>query len=129
MEAFPAFFPLRGKRVVIAGEGDGARAKARLFDGSPAEVSLVDGEAAARPATYAGALLAFVAGADADFRRAAAAAARAAHVPVNVVDDPALCDFHTPAVIDRGQVVARTYLTSETGKVYTMLAHAAGRIE
>ena len=30
---------------------------------------------------------------------------------------------------DRGQVVARTYLTSETGKVYTMLAHAAGRIE
>ena len=29
---------------------------------------------------------------------------------------------------DRGQVVARTYLTSETGKVYTMLAHAAGRL-
>jgi hypothetical protein len=28
---------------------------------------------------------------------------------------------------DRGQMVARTYLTSETGKVYTMLAHAAGR--
>ena len=30
---------------------------------------------------------------------------------------------------DRGQVVARTYLTSETGKVYTLLAHAAGRFE
>ena len=30
---------------------------------------------------------------------------------------------------DRGQVVARTYLTSETGKVYTMLAHAAGRFD
>jgi hypothetical protein len=28
---------------------------------------------------------------------------------------------------DRGQVVARTYLTSETDKVYTMRAHAAGR--
>src|SRR5262249_46587228 len=28
---------------------------------------------------------------------------------------------------DRGQVVSRTYLTSETGKVYTMLAHAPGR--
>ena len=27
----------------------------------------------------------------------------------------------------RSQVLARTYLTSETGKVYTMLAHAAGR--
>jgi hypothetical protein len=30
---------------------------------------------------------------------------------------------------DRGQVIARTYLTSETGKVYTMLAHAAGRFD
>jgi hypothetical protein len=25
--------------------------------------------------------------------------------------------------------VARTYLTSDTGKVYTMLAHAAGRFD
>ena len=30
---------------------------------------------------------------------------------------------------DRGQAQARTYLTSDTGKVYTMLAHAAGRVE
>jgi hypothetical protein len=30
---------------------------------------------------------------------------------------------------DRNQTVTRTYLTSETGKVYTMLAHAAGRFE
>jgi hypothetical protein len=30
---------------------------------------------------------------------------------------------------DRGAVMARTYLTSDTGKVYTMLAHAAGRFE
>jgi len=30
---------------------------------------------------------------------------------------------------DRGQMVARTYLTSDTGKVYTMLAHAAGRFD
>jgi hypothetical protein len=30
---------------------------------------------------------------------------------------------------DRGQMLARGYLTSETGKVYTMLAHAAGRFD
>ena len=30
---------------------------------------------------------------------------------------------------DRDEMVARTYLTSETGKVYTMLAHAAGRFD
>jgi hypothetical protein len=29
----------------------------------------------------------------------------------------------------RGEMVARAYLTSETGKVYTMLAHAAGRFD
>ncbi|KPF65793.1 hypothetical protein IP69_16390 [Bosea sp. AAP35] len=30
---------------------------------------------------------------------------------------------------DRDSMVAKTYLTSETGKVYTMLAHASGRFE
>jgi apolipoprotein A1/A4/E domain-containing protein len=30
---------------------------------------------------------------------------------------------------DRGPAVARNYLTSDTGKVYTMLAHAAGRFD
>ncbi len=29
---------------------------------------------------------------------------------------------------DRDDTLTRTYLTSETGKVYTMLAHAAGRL-
>jgi hypothetical protein len=30
---------------------------------------------------------------------------------------------------DRGPTVLRNYLTSDTGKVYTMLAHAAGRFD
>ena len=30
---------------------------------------------------------------------------------------------------DRGPAVARNYLTSDTGKVYTLLAHAAGRFD
>ncbi len=30
---------------------------------------------------------------------------------------------------DRGAAVVRNYLTSDTGKVYTMLAHAAGRFD
>jgi hypothetical protein len=30
---------------------------------------------------------------------------------------------------DHGQVLTRTYLTSDTGKLYTILAHAAGRFE
>jgi precorrin-2 dehydrogenase/sirohydrochlorin ferrochelatase len=106
VEAFPAFFPLTGRRVVIAGSGEGAEAKARLLAGSPAEIVRVDGEDALAPEIYAGAVVAFVAHADEVFLKAASDAARSVHVPVNVVDHPAMSDFYTPAVIDRGQVVA-----------------------
>lgn len=106
MEAFPAFFPLSGARVVIAGEGEGADAKARLLAGSPACVERLTGAAALRPERYAGAALVFLASSDAAFLEAAAGAAKAAGAPLNVVDHPELSDFHTPAIIDRGQVVA-----------------------
>jgi precorrin-2 dehydrogenase/sirohydrochlorin ferrochelatase len=106
VDAFPAFFPLAGKTVVIVGAGEAAEAKARLFDGSPAAVVRIDGAAALKPKSYAGAALVFVASDDDAFAEAAVEAARAAHVPVNAVDRPALCDFVTPAVIDRGGVVA-----------------------
>lgn len=106
MNSFPAFFTLAGRRVVIVGEGEGAEAKARLFEGSPAEIVRLGAAAGADPAAYAGAVLAFVAVKTEAQAQAAFIAARAAHVPVNVVDRPALCDFTTPALIDRGEVVA-----------------------
>ena len=106
MDSFPAFFPLTGRTVIVAGEGDAADAKARMFDGSPAEVKRISLSQAAEPAQYSGASLAFVAGRDLAALTAAAAAARTAGVPVNVVDHPALCDFTTPALVDRGEVVA-----------------------
>ena len=106
MNSFPAYFPLSGKRVVIVGEGEGAEAKARLFAGSPAVVERLSSAAGADARAYVGAVLAFVATADDLAAEAAARAARAAGVPVNVVDRPQLCDFVTPAVIDRGEVVA-----------------------
>lgn len=106
MDAFPAFFPLSGARVVIAGEGEGAEAKARLLAGSPATVARIAGDAALTADAYRGAALAFVASPDAGFCARASAAAREAGAPVNVVDHPELSDFHTPAIIDRGQLVA-----------------------
>ena len=106
MNSFPAYFPLAGKRVLIVGEGEGAEAKARLFAGSPAVVERMSALAGADPRAYIGAVLAFIATKDDDAARTAARAARAAGVPVNVVDRPDLCDFVTPAVIDRGEVVA-----------------------
>jgi precorrin-2 dehydrogenase/sirohydrochlorin ferrochelatase len=106
MDTFPAFFPLKGARVVIAGDGPAAEAKARLFDGSPAVVVLLTDGAASDPAQYKGATLIFVASYDETIARAAAVAARSSGAPVNVVDRPDLSDFHTPAIIDRGAVVA-----------------------
>ena len=118
MDAFPAYFPLAGAKIVVAGSGEGAEAKARLFDGSPARLVRVEGPEAFLAGTYAGASLVFVASPDDLFVQAAVTAARAAHVPVNVVDRPSLCDFTTPAVIDRGEVVAAV----GTGGASPMLA-------
>jgi len=106
MDAFPAFFRLAGRTVVIAGSGPAAEAKVRLFETSPARVVRLANKAAFSSKAYDGASLAFIASDDPAFVEAAAAAARAAHVPVNVVDRPDLCDFTTPALIDRGSVVA-----------------------
>ena len=123
MDAFPAFFPLAGRSVAVAGEGEAADAKARLFDGSPATVVRLSGAEALDPKAYAGMTLAVVAGVDDAWARAAAEAARAAHVPVNVVDRPALCDFTTPAVIDRGEVVAAIGTGGASPMLATMLRH------
>lgn len=106
MDSFPAYFPLSGRRVVIVGSDEQAEGKARLFDGSPAELVRIDDGRALDPDTYRGAALAFISGEDVAFAQLAAQACREAGVPVNVVDRPELCDFFTPALIDRGEVVA-----------------------
>jgi precorrin-2 dehydrogenase/sirohydrochlorin ferrochelatase len=106
MDSFPAYFPLSGRRVVIVGSDEQAEGKARLFDGSPAELVRIDDGRALDPESYQGAALAFISGEDLAFAQLAAQACREAGVPVNVVDRPELCDFFTPALIDRGEVVA-----------------------
>ena len=121
MDAFPAFFPLAGRTVVIVGEGDAADAKLRLFDGSPAKlVRFADGEALNESA-YEPASLVFICAGDKPFREKAASAARAAGAVVNVVDHPALSDFMTPALVDRGQVVAAVGTTGAAPLLATLL--------
>src|SRR5258708_36616527 len=102
MDAFPAFFPLKGRRVVIAGQGEPAEARARLFAGSPAEVVRIDGPAALEPTAYQGAPLAFIASHDEDFARQAAAAPGAGGARGNVFGRPARSGFHTPPSGHRG---------------------------
>lgn len=55
--------------------------------------------------------LLFVAGLDEATSQALAEQARARNIPVNVEDVPALCDFHVPAIVRRGDLL----LTVSTG--------------
>ena len=75
MDAFPAFFPLAGRSVAIAGEGEAAEAKVRLFAGSPATLIRLTGADALDARSYAGMTLAFIAADDDAWAMAAAEAA------------------------------------------------------
>lgn len=122
MKSFPAFHSLAARKVVIAGDGEAAAAKARLAAAAGASIVFVASRLApalleewsgrayfdARTpdaAVFAGAALAFIAIDDEAQAHRLAAAARLAGVPVNVVDRPDLCDFTTPSIVDRGDIV------------------------
>jgi len=122
MNGFPAFLRLQGQPVLVVGGGDAAVAKSRLLLAAGADVTviatapaaeLLDWAAAGRltierrravPEAVDGRILVIVADPDAD-GLAVAAAARAARIPVNVVDRPELCSFIMPAIIDRDPVL------------------------
>ena len=120
MRYFPAFMDWRGREVWIVGGGELAARKARLVlragarvtfwgAGEGASVRAEFGERCAYRARPLGvlrprpaALIAATGGPD-DAR--AAAIARVAGVPVNVVDAPDLCDFVVPSLVERGDLV------------------------
>ena len=95
MEQLPLFLNLRGRTVVLVGEGEAANAKARLIVRAGGRIV---------PEWEEGATIAFVALDDDEQARAAAQALRARGLLVNVVDRPDLCDFITPAIVDRAPV-------------------------
>lgn len=122
MKAFPMFIRTTGRRVVIVGGGEQAAQKARLMLKTDAELILVasvlESELAAlvdagrawqvsnlSVATFDGAVMAFVGTGCPGLDAAAHALAKAARCPVNVVDQPDLCDMTTPAIVDRDPVV------------------------
>jgi precorrin-2 dehydrogenase / sirohydrochlorin ferrochelatase len=121
MDAFPAFFPLAGRTVAIVGDGEPAEAKARLFDGSPARLLRIEADRALDATSYEDASLVFIAAGDASFRETAARIARQVGAVVNVVDHPALSDFHTPALVDRGAVVAAVGTTGASPMLAALL--------
>jgi uroporphyrin-III C-methyltransferase/precorrin-2 dehydrogenase/sirohydrochlorin ferrochelatase len=121
----PVFYALQGKRAVVAGGSAAAAWKAELLSAAGARVevyaaALSDdmielGRSMSRlaihscdlaPADLEGAALAVGAFDDDDAAAARfAAMARAAAVPVNVIDKPAFCDFSFGSIVNRSPLV------------------------
>jgi uroporphyrin-III C-methyltransferase/precorrin-2 dehydrogenase/sirohydrochlorin ferrochelatase len=126
LSRLPVFFALDNKRVVVAGGGAPAAWKAELLSAAGARVEVftpAPGEemralAALAPrgeiaiherawtaADFTGAVMAVADCADDQAAAQFAAAARAAGVPVNVVDRPAFSDFAFGAIVNRSPLV------------------------
>lgn len=122
MQYFPVFFDLNGKRCLVVGGGDVAARKVSLLVRAGAEVQVVSpalceslqarlakGEIRheARhfePADLESCVLIVAATDDQAVNKQVSELAHARCIPVNVVDQPALCSFIVPSIIDRSPV-------------------------
>ncbi len=96
MHSLPLSLKIDGQPVILIGEGEAAQAKRRLIERAG---GIPVGQDDARAAQ---ARIAFVA---VDAPEAIAEELKASGRLVNVVDRPELCDFTTPAIIDRDPVL------------------------
>lgn len=144
LDVFPAFFNVASKRVVIVGGGDEAAAKLRLLSETKAQLEVVSPEISkfmadaillskanhvARSFEFedlADSALVFTAQESEDADRLVVEAARMIGVPVNAVDRPHLCDFITPAIVNRAPVVVAV---STNGAAPVLARRIKGMIE
>ena len=126
LSRLPVFLALEGKRVVLVGHGQAAAWKAELLSaagarvevfsqdvsdemllmaGDPPRGEIVIHRRAWSAEDLAGASVAVGAFDDDNGAAAFASAARAAGVPVNVIDKPAFCDFSFGAIVNRSPLV------------------------
>ena len=151
----PVFFKLEGRRALVVGASRAAAWKAELLAAAGARVDVYAPEPTAdllavagrtrgvvtfhaRPwtaADFADAAIA-VAACDDDGEAARfAAAARAASVPVNVIDRPAYCDFAFGAIVNRSPLVigistdgaAPVFAQAIRARIETLLPHGFAR--
>ncbi|MCV0394297.1 MAG: siroheme synthase CysG [Rhizobiaceae bacterium] len=122
LNAFPVFMKVENRPVVVVGAGEEALAKARLMAQSSARLTVVADNPGAdlaawaiandadlvpssyRPELLDGAVLVFAATDDEALDARIVADARAKGICVNAVDRPELCDFFTPALVNRAPV-------------------------
>lgn len=118
------FFDLAGRKVAVAGEGLAADRRAEIARSAGAQVVRL--AATATAPDFRGAAAAFISTGTLEGDTVLQRAAKAAGVPVNVADRPALCDFILPAIVDRDGVVVAI---STGGASPTLASVLRGRIE
>jgi uroporphyrin-III C-methyltransferase/precorrin-2 dehydrogenase/sirohydrochlorin ferrochelatase len=100
MRSLPLFHQIAGQPVIVLGGGDAADARRRLVERAGGQVidSIEEG-------IDKGARLAFVAHDKPSAAEGDAIRLRCAGLLVNVTDQPALCDFTMPSLLERGDVL------------------------
>jgi uroporphyrin-III C-methyltransferase/precorrin-2 dehydrogenase/sirohydrochlorin ferrochelatase len=137
----PLFHRLTGRKAIVAGSSDGALWKAELLAAAGADVLVLAGEGGEKfeaiptltvaqrdwtPADLEGAALAVADPGSRDEALRFVAAARAAGVPVNIIDQTDLCDVQFGTIVNRSPVV----LAISTGGAAPMLGQSIrARIE
>ncbi len=119
MDLLPIFMNIRGRRALVVGGGEVAVRKAGLLHDAGALVTVVSPELAPalqeqvdagamqyrngrfEAADLDGAALVIAATDDEAVNRQVSELAKARNLPVNVVDNPELCSFVMPSIIDR----------------------------
>jgi uroporphyrin-III C-methyltransferase/precorrin-2 dehydrogenase/sirohydrochlorin ferrochelatase len=119
MKHLPIFLNIRDKPCLVVGAGSIAARKIELLLKAGADVSVVANDIGSEvselekqgaihcqlknyePADLNGAKLVIAATSDAELNAEISTMAQAIDIPVNVVDNPALCSFLVPSIIDR----------------------------
>jgi len=122
MDFLPIFMNLRGQSCLVVGGGDVAVRKVALLREAGAKVRVVSPELVGSlkeqvaegavgyrqgsftPADLDGVEVVIAATDDAGVNRQVSELAKERHLPVNVVDNPELCSFIVPSIIDRSPV-------------------------
>ncbi|WP_224702900.1 siroheme synthase CysG [Devosia aquimaris] len=139
LNTFPLSYKVRGRRIVIIGGAEEALNKVRLVTKTTAQVVIISRNIEADFSAFEvtvlerafaaedldDAALVFVAEESAD-AELAKQVARARHIPLNVVDVPAECDFYTPSIVDRAPL---TVAISSEGNAPVLARLVRARIE
>ncbi len=155
MDYLPIFLDLKGKNALVVGGGEAAARKATLLLAAGAWVTVVAPGSLAgsfntltstdrlihrqcefEPGLLTGMEVVFAASQDMARDQAVFEAARARHLPVNVVDKPEICSFIMPSIIDRSPVVVAVSSGGEApvlsrllrARLETLIPAAYGRL-